>query len=81
MTSSTKSNLLITGGLLVLSFIPVVAGAARVHQLASGAEITPENARFFAMPLPVVLHIMSSVAFSVLGAFQFAPDFRRRHPL
>jgi uncharacterized membrane protein len=42
--------------------------------------ITPENARFFADPVPVVIHIISASLFSVLGAFQFAPRFRRRRP-
>jgi hypothetical protein len=51
--------LLIPAGLIALSIVPVVAGAFRLVQLGGGAEITPENARFFAAPLPVVLHIVS----------------------
>ena len=66
--------------LLVLSAIPVAGGAFRLTQLSSGATITPDNARFFASPLPVVLHIVSVSLYSVLGAFQFAPGFRRRRP-
>ncbi|WP_386154586.1 DUF2306 domain-containing protein [Streptosporangium vulgare] len=58
----------------------MIAGAVRLTELAGGAEITPENARFFAMPLPVVLHILSVGVYSILGAFQFAPRFRRRRP-
>jgi uncharacterized membrane protein len=38
---------------------------------------SPENARFFASPLPVVLHIVSVTLYSLLGAFQFVPSFRR----
>ena len=49
-------------------------------QLGVGAHITPDNARFFAAPLPVLLHIVSSVIFCVLGAFQFALSLRRRKP-
>lgn len=37
------------------------------------------NARFFAMPLPVILHIISVIPYSILGALQVAPAFRRRH--
>ncbi|GAT68087.1 membrane protein [Planomonospora sphaerica] len=66
--------------LILLSAVPVVAGAVRLTELTGGAEITPENARFFAVPLPVVLHIVSVSVYSVLGAFQFAPGFRRRRP-
>jgi uncharacterized membrane protein len=80
MTSSTKADWLIPAGLIALSFIPTVAGALRIVQLGGGAEITPGNARFFAAPLPVVLHIVSSVIYCVFGAFQFAPSLRRRKP-
>lgn len=75
-----KREWLIPAGLLALSVIPIVAGSLRLVQLATGAAITPENARFFATPLPVALHILSSVIFCVLGAFQFIPGFRRQKP-
>jgi len=64
-------------GLIALSMIPALAGIARLLQLRSGV-ITPENERFFAAPLPVVLHIVTVTLYSLLGAFQFAPGLRRR---
>ncbi len=67
-------------GLILLSLVPVLAGAARIAELSGGAEITPDNARFFASPLPVVVHILSVTIYALLGAFQFAPTFRRRKP-
>ncbi|GAA4181093.1 DUF2306 domain-containing protein [Streptosporangium oxazolinicum] len=67
-------------GLILLSVIPLVAGAVRMTELTGGATVTPENARFFAAPVPVVLHIFSVSLYSLLGAFQFAPGFRRRRP-
>lgn len=70
---------MVPASLVLLSLVPAVAGTARLAQLAGGAEITAANERFFAMPLPVVLHILSAIPFSILGAFQFAPAFRRRH--
>jgi uncharacterized membrane protein len=76
---STKSDWLIPTGLIVLSMVPAVAGTVRLTQLAGGANVTPENARFFAQPLPVVLHILSVIVYTMLGAFQFSPGFRRRH--
>jgi len=76
---STKSDWLIPGGLIALSLVPAIAGTVRLAQLAGGAAITPENARFFAAPLPVVLHIPAVIVYSILGAFQFSPGFRRRH--
>ena len=70
----------LVAALLLLSAFPLVAGAFRLSQLASGAEITPANARFFAAPLPVVVHIVSAGVYAILGAFQFANGFRRRWP-
>lgn len=75
-----KAEWFVPIGLILLSVVPVVAGAARIAELSSGAEITPENARFFASPLPVVVHILSVTLYSLLGALQFAPSFRRRKP-
>jgi uncharacterized membrane protein len=64
--------------LVVLALVPSVAGVARVVELARGGPITPGNARFFAMPLPVVLHIVTAIPFAVLGALQFSSAWRRR---
>ena len=72
-----SANWLVTA-LIMLSVIPLAAGAARLTQLAGGAQITPANARFFAAPLPVVLHIFSVSVYAILGAFQFVPRLRRR---
>ena len=66
--------------LLLLSAIPLAAGAFRLTQLIGGADITPANARFFVSPLPVVLHIVNASVYAILGAFQFAAGFRRRWP-
>lgn len=66
-------------GLIGLSAIPLIAGASRMTELAGGA-VTADNARFFAAPVPVMLHIVSVTLYCFLGAFQFAPGFRRRRP-
>ena len=70
----------LVAALLLLSAIPLASGAFRLRELAGGAEITPANARFFASPLPVVVHIVSASVYALLGAFQFANAFRRRWP-
>lgn len=76
----SKVDGLIPAGLLAISFIPIVAGVLRVAPLAAGAAMTPENARFVAAPIPVVLHIIGAILFSVLGAFQFSTGLRQRSP-
>ena len=77
---SRKREWAVAGALILLCAIPLIAGAVRLVTLAVGAEITAENARFFAVPLPVVLHIVAAAMYIVLGAFQFVPSFRRRKP-
>jgi uncharacterized membrane protein len=79
MSRSRRSDWLVPAGLVVLSLVPAAAGTARLNALASGTGITPENARFFAMPLPIVLHILAAIPFSILGALQFSRGFRRRY--
>lgn len=78
MTFSSKSEWFIPIGLLTLSIIPVLAGAIRLVQLAGGMEVTPDSARFFAAPLPVVLHIFTATFFCIIGTQQFVPGLRRR---
>jgi len=80
MTSSTKWDRLIPAAIILFSVIPVLGGALRLGQLGGGAEITPDNARFFASPVPVVVHAITVSVYCLLGAFQFAPGFRRRRP-
>ena len=80
MGKGLRSDWLIVGGLIVLALIPVAAGAFRLTTLAAGVPVTPDNARFVTSPIPVTLHIVGTTIYALLGAFQFAPGFRRRHP-
>jgi len=68
----------VPAGLILLSIIPIIFGILRLIQLAEGSEITPENARFFASPLPVILHIVGAAVYALLGAFQFVSRLWRR---
>ena len=56
--------------LVALSLIPVLAGSARLAELAGGPELLPP--RFDPSPVPLVVHIVSVIVFAVLGAFQFS---------
>lgn len=68
----------VPAGLILLSVIPITFGIIRLLQLINGAEITPANARFFASPSPVVIHIISSAIYALLGAFQFVSRLWQR---
>ena len=65
-------------GLLALAFIPVVIGSIRVVQLLGGPAGMEPDARFEAAPTAVVVHLVASIGYAVLGAFQFSPRLRRR---
>lgn len=78
MNASPRTRWLVPAALIVLSVIPVLASAIRIAELAGGAEVTSGNARYFAAPVPVVVHVISGSVFSIVGAFQFVPRFRRR---
>lgn len=67
---------LVPAGLILLSLVPVLAGALRLTELAGG-QVRPDNARFFDSPVPVLIHIPTVTVYLVLGAFQFVPSLRR----
>jgi uncharacterized membrane protein len=67
-------------GLIALSLVPVLAGAVRLNELMGNPEITANNARFVASPMPVTVHIVTVTVYSLLGAFQFVPALRRGRP-
>ncbi len=66
-------------GLLLLAFIPVLGGTGRLVEVLGGPELLPTDARFAASPIPLVVHILSSAVYAVLGALQFSARWRRRH--
>ncbi|MDC8773537.1 DUF2306 domain-containing protein [Roseateles albus] len=71
------------GALLLLSLVPVAAGAVRlldVLKVSSGGLVTAENTRFMTMPGAVLAHIVAASLFCVLGAFQFDAAIRLRFP-
>ena len=80
MLDLNKSEWSILIGLLLLSFIPSVGGVFRLVELVTGSGFLPENPRIQAVPFPAVLHILSATLYCIVGAFQFLPSVRRRHP-
>jgi uncharacterized membrane protein len=67
-------------GLVALSLIPVMMGVLRLGELGGGPHVMPANPRIDASPAPVVVHLLSVIPYSVLGAFQFSAGLRRRLP-
>jgi uncharacterized membrane protein len=67
-------------GLLALALIPALGGIGRLIEVLGGPEVLPTDTRFAASPIPLVAHIVASVVYALLGAFQFSARLRRRHP-
>ena len=65
--------------LAALSAIPLIMGSLRLVELAGGPALIAADERFASFPLPVVLHVLGSAIYVLLGALQFVPRFRRRH--
>lgn len=82
MRNLIKSEWIILTGLLVLSFVPVIGGMFRLVELELGATLgfLPENLRIQSAPIPVEFHIISSITFCILGAFQFLLSIRKNYP-
>ena len=82
MISLKKSEWIILIGLLVLSFVPVIGGIFRLVELELGIvlEFLPKNPRVKSAPVPVEFHLVSSISFCILGAFQFLLSIRRNFP-
>ena len=68
----------VPGALIALTIVPVLAGGARLAQMAAGGAAIGDSARISASPTPVILHIIAASIFGVLGALQFVPQFRSR---
>jgi len=80
MSNSPRPSWRQPAALLLLSLVPVAAGAVRLSTLAGNRGVTAENARFITAPGPVAVHIVSATLFCLLGAVQFDPAFRQRYP-
>ncbi len=75
-----KSEWVVLVVIFVYSFIPGFGGLIRVLELAGGPQIAPANLRALLAPTPIILHILCSFLFCIVGAVQFVPSIRRQHP-
>ena len=64
--------------LLALSLVPILGGVARLKGLAGSVAVGAADERFFAAPIPVVIHVVAATVYALLGAFQFSTGIRLR---
>lgn len=80
MLNLKTSEWLICAGLLILSLIPSL-GILRLIELSSEGLLAflPANPRAESAPVPIYFHVVSSIIFCILGAFQFLKSIRINH--
>lgn len=66
-------------GLGVLSAVPLTAGALRLVQLGGGPDLIPDDPRFDVVPVALIVHVVGSAVFALVGVGQFLARFRSRH--
>ncbi len=76
---ATAAGWAVAAALVALSAVPLSAGTLRLVQLAGGPAAMPPDDRFTGFPVALVVHIVGSALFALLGTLQFVPRFRRRH--
>ena len=70
----------VPAALVGLGLIPVLGATARLVQLTGGPALIPADNRFTASPVPLLVHVVASIGFALLGALQFSTGLRRHHP-
>ena len=76
----TRSTGWVPLALIALVVIPAIAGSLRLLELSGGPQLMAADPRMAASPVPVMVHVISAVAYGILGALQFSSRFRRRRP-
>ncbi|EFL89930.1 DUF2306 domain-containing protein [Ahrensia sp. R2A130] len=75
-----KSEWALLAFIVIYSLVPALGGLIRVLELAGGPAIAPPNPRALGSPIPITLHILTSIVFCIAGALQFLPNVRRNNP-
>lgn len=79
-TGLAKADFKVPALLITLSLVPALGAIVRLVSLSGDARLTPENARFVAAPIPILIHVLAATSYCLLGAFQFSRGLRRRWP-
>ncbi len=69
-------------GLMLLGILPIAASAFRVVVMSdpdAHNTATPDEARFLAMPVSILSHVIFGSLFLIIGALQMSSTLRMRH--
>ncbi len=71
---------LIPLGLILLTLVPLLAGTGRIMSLVQGGNTAPNEIDFMPARVSVIMHIVTSCLFGIIGALQFSAGWRKKHP-
>ena len=83
MTANTNrlTNWMPLALLVVLGLLPLLPAVGRMvvrfADVGAPPEMLADTSRFFVMPVPVAVHIVSACLFTLVGALQFSKTLRR----
>ncbi len=77
MSKLTRGEYIFLAFIFLFSFVPTFGSLFRLVELAGGPAVLPENPRATLGQIPIVLHIVSSFVFCLIGSIQFLPSVRR----
>lgn len=77
MPRLTRGETVFLAFVLVFTLVPAAGGLLRLLELSGGTALLPANPRAAGGTTIVVIHIVSSLVFSPVGAAQFLPTIRR----
>ena len=73
---SQRAGWALPAAMIALCFVPLVSGTLRLVQLAGGPDIMPADPRWTGWPVALVVHIVSTAVFALLGVFHLVPGIR-----
>ena len=77
MVANSPHRNIVPALLLVFGLLPIAVGAARMAMRFGPMGADVDTARFFAVPVAVILHVLGGGIFSLLAPLQFAAGLRR----
>jgi uncharacterized membrane protein len=85
MSKKPISNWLVPASLLALGGLQVLSGAFQLTLIGQGPPPDGDanlfaSKHYFETPIPIVMHIVCGIVFSLLAPFQFSPSLRLRWP-
>jgi uncharacterized membrane protein len=74
--STAPAPVMVMVGIMALGLLPILAPPFQLTSLTTGVSVAEYGERFATSPVPLALHIIGALTYTVLGALQFNPRLR-----